>query len=237
RSQINRLSRQVELLEDSPFLEKANDLANSGDPNSLEEAVAQARRIGQGRALYSEAQSKIQAWIDRRQKLQDQPFLDRAQQLAARGDLAAAIDMAGRIRPGRVLYDEARSLIRNWEVQAQGEQGLQNARQAAQAGTADALQTAILLATQVPESSSLRWQATEAINEWSERILAIGMEQSASDLAGAIATLKKIPQGTRAFNEARSQIQIWQQSLNPEPAESPTPEPPESEPAEREPID
>jgi hypothetical protein len=237
RSQIGRLSRQVELLEDSPFLEKANDLANSGDPNSLEEAVAQARRIGQGRALYAEAQSKIQAWIDRRQKLQDQPFLDKAQQLAARGDLAGAIDMAGRIRPGRVLYDEARSLVRNWEVQAQGEQGLQNARQAAQAGTADALHTAILLASQVPESSSLRWQAVEAINEWSERILAIGMEQSASDLAGAIATLKKIPQGTRAFNEARSQIQIWQQSLNPEPAESPTPEPPESEPAEREPSD
>lgn len=234
RSQISRLSRQVELLEDSPFLERANDLANSGDPNSLEEAVAQARRIGQGRALYAEAQSKIQAWIDRRQKLQDQPFLDRAQQLAARGDLAGAIDMAGRIRPGRVLYEEARSLIRNWEVQAQGEQGLQNARLAAQGGTADALQTAILLASQVPESSSLRWQAVEAINEWSERILEIGMEQSASDLAGAIATLKKIPQGTRAFNEARSQIQIWQQSLNPEPAESPTPEPPESEPPERE---
>ncbi|MCU0546498.1 MAG: hypothetical protein MUE44_30755 [Oscillatoriaceae cyanobacterium Prado104] len=235
RSQIGRLSRQVELLEDSPFLERANDLANSGDPNSLEEAVAQARRIGQGRALYAEAQSKIQAWIDRRQKLQDQPFLDRAQQLAARGDLAGAIEMAGRIRPGRVLYEEARSLIRNWEVQTQGEQGLQNARLAAQGGTADALQTAILLASQVPESSSLRWQAVEAINEWSERILEIGMEQSSSDLAGAIATLKKIPQGTRAFNEARSQIQIWQQALNnTEPAESPTPEPPEGEPAERE---
>lgn len=235
RSAIGRLSRQVELLEDSPFLERANDLANSGDPNSLEEAVAQASRIGQGRALYAEAQSKIQAWIDRRQKLQDQPFLDRAQQLAAKGDLMGAIEMAGRIRPGRVLYEEARSLARNWEVQAQGEQGLLNARQAALPGTADALQTAILLASQVPESSSLRWQATEAINEWSERILEIGMEQSSSDLAGAIAILKKIPAGTRAFEEARSQIQIWQQSLNPEPAESPTPEPPETEPPERSP--
>ncbi|MGL5058837.1 MAG: hypothetical protein ACRC62_02555 [Microcoleus sp.] len=232
RSQIGRLSRQVELLEDSPFLERANDLANSGDPNSLEEAVAQARRIGQGRALYGEAQSKIQAWIDRRQKLQDQPFLDRAQQLAAKGDLAAAIEMVGRIRPGRILYEEARSLARNWEVQSQGEQGLQNARQAAVPGTADALQTAILLASQVPESSSLRWQATEAINEWSERILEIGMEQSSSDLAGAIATLKKIPAGTRAFDEARSQIQIWQQALNPEPAETTAPEPPETEPPE-----
>ena len=235
RSQISRLSRQIELLEDSPYLQRANDLANTGDPNSLEAAVAQASRISQGRALYGEAQGKIQAWIERRQRLQDQPFLERAQQLAARGNLAEAIEMARRIRSGRVLYDEARSNIRNWESQFQGEQGLQSARQAAQAGTADALQSAISLALQVPDSSSLRWQATEAIDEWSQRILAIGMEQSSSDVAGAIATLKKIPSGSRVFEQARSQIQVWEQSLNPAAAESPAPVPPETEPPNRSP--
>ena len=235
RSQISRLSRQIELLEDSPYLQRANDLANTGDPNSLEAAVAQASRIAQGRALYGEAQGKIQAWIERRQRLQDQPFLERAQQLAARGNLAEAIEMARRIRSGRVLYDEARSNIRNWESQFQGEQGLQSARQAARAGTADALQSAISLALQVPDSSSLRWQATEAIDEWSQRILAIGMEQSSSDVAGAIATLKKIPSGSRVFEQARSQIQVWEQSLNPAAAESPAPVPPETEPPNRSP--
>ena len=235
RTQINRLSRQIELLEDSPYLQRANDLANTGDPNSLEAAVAQASRISQGRALYGEAQGKIQAWIERRQRLQDQPFLERAQQLAARGNLAEAIEMARRIRSGRVLYEEARSNIRNWESQFQGEQGLQSARQAAQAGTADALQSAISLALQVPDSSSLRWQATEAIDEWSQRILAIGMEQSSSDVAGAIATLKKIPSGSRVFEQARSQIQVWEQSLNPAAAESPAPVPPETEPPNRSP--
>jgi soluble cytochrome b562 len=238
RAQINRLSRQIELQEDSPYLQKANELANTGDPSALEAAVAQASRIGQGRALYQEAQTKIQAWIERRQRLQDQPFLDKAQQLAASGNLPEAIEMARRIRPGRVLYQQARSSIRAWDVQGQSEQGLQNARQAAQPGTADALETAILLASQVPESSSLRWQATEAIDEWSQRILAIGLEQSSSDLAGAIAILKKIPSGTRSFEEARSQIQAWQQSLNAPAAESPAaespaPEPPETEPPNR----
>ncbi|MBE9187511.1 hypothetical protein IQ270_23405 [Microcoleus sp. LEGE 07076] len=233
RIQIARLSRQIELLEDSPYLQKANDLAIAGDPNSLEAAVAQASRISQGRALYGEAQTKIQAWIERRQRLQDQPFLERAQQLAARGNLAEAIEMARRIRSGRVLYEEARSNIRTWEAQFLGEQGLQNARQAARAGTADALQAAITLAIQVPESSSLRWQASEAIDEWSQRILALGVEQSSSDLAGAIATLKKIPPGSRAFDQARSQIKVWEESLNPPPAESesPVPEPPETEPS------
>lgn len=233
RSQISRLSRQIELLEDSPYLQRANDLANTGDPNSLEAAVAQASRIAQGRALYGEAQGKIQAWIERRQRLVDQPFLERAQQLAARGNLAEAIEMARRIRSGRVLYEEARSNIRNWESQFQGEQGLQSARQAARAGTADALQSAISLALQVPDSSSLSSQATEAIDEWSQRILAIGVEQSSSDVAGAIATLKKIPSGSRAFEQARSQIQVWEQSLNPPAAESPPPVPPETEPESR----
>ncbi|MEG5136671.1 MULTISPECIES: hypothetical protein [unclassified Microcoleus] len=230
RSQIGRLSRQIELLEDSPYLQRANDLASTGDPNSLEAAVAQASRIGQGRALYGEAQGKIQAWIERRQRLQDQPFLERAQQLAAGGNLAGAIDMARRIRSGRVLYEQARSNIRTWEAQFQGEQGLQNARQAAQSGTADALQTAISLASQVPQSSSLSSQASEAIDEWSQRILALGVEQSSSDLAGAIAILKKIPSGSRAFEQARSQIKVWEESLNPPPAESPAPDPPETEP-------
>jgi hypothetical protein len=244
RSQISRLSRQIELIEDSPYLQRANDLASTGDPNSLEAAVAQASRIGQGRALYREAQGKIQAWIERRQRLQDQPFLDRAQQLAARGNLTEAIEMARRIRSGRVLYEQARSNIRTWEAQFQGEQGLQNARQAAQSGTADALQTAISMASQVPQSSSLSSQASEAIEEWSQRILAIGVEQSSSDLAGAIATLKKIPSGSRAFEQARSQIQIWEQSLNPPAAESPAPaseppapapDPPETEPPSKSP--
>lgn len=238
RSQISRLSRQIELQEDSPFLQKANELANTGDPSALEAAVAQASRIGQGRVLYAEAQSKIQAWIERRQRLVDQPFLDRAQQLAASGNLAGAIEMARRIRPGRVLYEQARSSIRSWDVQSQSEQGLQNARQAAQAGTADALETAISLANQVPESSSLRWQATEAIEEWSQRILTLGLEQASSDLAGAIAILKKIPAGTRSFQEAQAQIQAWQQSLNapasePPAAEPEPPVPPETEPPSR----
>jgi hypothetical protein len=231
RSQISRFSRQIEQIEDSPFLQKANDLANTGDPNALEAAVDQARRIGQGRALYGEAQTKIQAWVERRQRLQDQPFFDKAQQLAASGNLAGAIDMARRIRPGRVLYEQARSSIRTWDVQSQSEQGLQSARLAAQAGTADALETAISLARQVPDSSSLRSQASQAIEEWSQRILAIGMEQSSSDLSGAIAILKKIPVGTRSFDEARSQIQVWQQSLNFPADESEPPIPPETEPS------
>jgi hypothetical protein len=139
--------------------------------------------------------------------------------------------MARRIRSGRVLYEQARSSIRTWDVQSQSEQGLQSARQVAEAGTAEALEMAISLARQVPDGSSLRSQATEAIEEWSQRILAIGMEQSSSDLAGAIAILKKIPAGTRSFQEARSQIQAWEQSLNPPAAEPEPPVPPETEPS------
>lgn len=223
QKQLGVWTRQVELIEDTPLLQQAEQLANAGDVKSLEVAIAQAKRIGQGRALYEQAQNKIQEWTRRSEQFQDQPLLDQARQLAGDGNLAAAVDLAERIAPGRALYEEARANIRKWQDRLQGEQSLQTARQAAQAGTADALETAIMLADRIPASSSLRGQAEEVINEWSQRILAIAFEQARSDLGTAIATLKKIPPGVRVYEEARSQIQTWQASLAPQPVAPPSP--------------
>lgn len=223
QKEIATWTRQVELMEDTPILERADQMATLGDANSLEAAIVEARKIGAGRALYQQAQDKIKTWGDQSQRFRDRPYLDQAQQLANDGNLLAAIAAASKIQPGRTLYDEARSNIRNWESQLQAKDGLQNARQAAEPGTADALETAILLANQVPESSGLRSEADEAINDWSQRIFAIAQEESASDLPGAIAILRKIPSGTRIYEEARSQIQVWQESLNSPPVESEPP--------------
>lgn len=230
QKEVERLTRQLELLEDQPILDKAEQLANVGSVDGLLAAIAQARQISQGRALYQEAQNKIQRWSARSQEMEDQPFLEQADQLAAGGNLAAAISAAEHIVPGRALYEEARSRIRNWQSQFEGEQSLQNARQAAQGGTADALETAILLASQVPESSVSRWEANEVINEWSQRIYAIGLAQATSDVAGAIATLRKIPPGTQVAQEAQGQIRAWQDSLNPVPVESEASEAKEDKP-------
>ena len=230
QKQISEWTRQIELMEDSPYLKQAEQLATAGDVKSLEVAIAQAGRIGRDRILYQQAQAKIQEWANRSQQLQDQPLLDQARQLANDGNLAAAVDAAGRIAPGRSLYEEARSQIRKWQDQLQAQQTLNNASQVALSGTADALETAIVLAGRVPSASSLRWQAEAAINDWSQRILAIGIDQAQSDLPGAIATLSKIPPGAKPYEEAQSQIRAWQRSLAPASGSSQPPE----EPVEKE---
>lgn len=230
QKQMNEWTRQVELMEDSPYLKQAEQLATAGDVKSLEVAISQAERIGRGRTLYQQAQAKIQEWVNRSQQLQDQPLLDQARQLASEGNLAAAVDAAGRIAPGRSLYEQARSQLRKWQEQLQAQQSLENAGQVALSGTPDALETAIALAGRIPSGSSLRWQAETAINDWSQRILAIGLDQAQSDVPGAIATLSKIPPQAKAYEEARSQIRAWQRSLAPAPASSQ----PSEEPVEKE---
>ncbi|HLO46800.1 MAG TPA: hypothetical protein VK211_00005, partial [Kamptonema sp.] len=219
KKEIESWTRQVELMEDTPILERAQQLATLGDANSLEAAIVEARKITSGRALYQQAQEQIKTWAEQTQRFRDRPYLEQAKQLANDGNLGAAIAAANKIQPGRTLYEEARSNIRNWESQLEAKDSLDNARQAAQPGTADALETAILLANQVPESSGLRSQAEEAIDNWSQQILAIGQSLSASDLRGAIAILRKIPSGTRVYEEARSQIQAWEESLYSPPVE------------------
>jgi hypothetical protein len=66
--------RQVEAMEDRPYLDRAVKLANQGDPASLQAAIAEASNVGFGRALYGEAQDKIGQWTARIQQLHLQTF-------------------------------------------------------------------------------------------------------------------------------------------------------------------
>jgi soluble cytochrome b562 len=66
--------RQVEAIEDRPYLDRAVKLASQGDPASLQAAIAEASNVGFGRALYREAQDKIGQWTARIQELHLQSF-------------------------------------------------------------------------------------------------------------------------------------------------------------------
>jgi hypothetical protein len=215
KKEIQRLSNQVELIEDTPILARADQLAIPGDTVSLEMAISEARKISSGRNLYQQAQDKIKIWTELSQRFRDQPYLDQAQQLANDGNFESAIAAASKIQPGRILYNQAQSNIRKWQSQLQAEESLQSARQAAQGGSVEALETAIMLANQVSESSALRSQANEAISDWSRQIFAIAQDQSGSDLPTAIEILRKIPPGTPLYEQARSQIKTWEEYLSP----------------------
>ncbi|MEA5521712.1 hypothetical protein [Limnoraphis robusta] len=231
--QMVRWNQKIEEIEDRPLLENADQLASFGDVKSLKEAISQAQQISQGRALYDEAQDRISEWAERSQRLEFQPILDRAVQIASDGDLAQAISVAEQIKPGIVLYPEAKMKVDGWKAELQDTKNVQDAENIAASGTVDSYVKAIQLASQVSPSSSWRGRADRLIGEWSQEILDIGLDQSVYDLPAAIATLKKIPYGTNAFNAAQPQIQTWEGWLNPpppqpEPQPEPEPEPPRS---------
>ncbi|MEO0870287.1 MAG: hypothetical protein AAFY17_18035, partial [Cyanobacteria bacterium J06642_11] len=87
QSRINRWQKQVEAIEDRPFLDEARRLATVGD---LTGAIAIASRISPERSLYDEAQNDLNSWRDQQQ---NQTRLQEASNIAQSGtanDLARA---------------------------------------------------------------------------------------------------------------------------------------------------
>ncbi|MBE9226100.1 chromosome segregation ATPase [Phormidium sp. LEGE 05292] len=221
KQQIAAWQAQIQTIEDRPKLQRAQQVASLGDNTSLAAAVNEASKIGRGRALYSEAQSKISQWTGQIQRMEDQPYLDQARQLANSGNFAAAINTAQQIKPGRSLSNQAQSAIQDWQAQVRTQQNWQQAQQLASAGTADSLVSAIQLLRGIPRSSAMRSEAETAMNQWSYQILSQAQDRANYDLPGAIEIAKSIPPGTSAYAEAKAQIEVWKNILNPPPPPSP----------------
>jgi len=213
------------------FLIPARELAQLGSPNSLRAAIAQAQRVPAGNPRWQEAQQEISQWTKEIQTIEDQPTLDQADQLAMAGDSASlnsAIRVAQRIQPGRALYPEVQHRVRDWaeQIQAekdrlqqqrqlaaadrQGEQLLQTGRNLASRGTPKALASAIRTVNQVSSFSSWRYEADQAMDEWSYQILEMARQRASQDRTGAIAIAQQVPRFSSAFTEAQYQIQDWQ---------------------------
>ena len=117
---LNRWQKEQES-EASSHLDRAQQIAGAGDVNSLRDAIAEAQLVFSGTSQYVRAQQLIADWSRRIEVVEDRPILDRATQLASKGDLAsleAAISEANNIYFGRALYREAQSKIDSWTSQA-----------------------------------------------------------------------------------------------------------------------
>jgi hypothetical protein len=228
RQEIGRWVAQIQTIQDRPFLDRAEQLAYSQDGTSLQSAIAEASQIRRGRALYPEARKRINEWTATIQRAQDQPYLDRARELASSGDLPAAIQTANQITGNRALAGEAQSAISNWQGQVDSRNNWGKAREIALRGTPDALSEAIRLANKVSDSSALRNDVNPAIDQWSQQLLDIARSQSESDVEKAIQTARLIPRSTAAYTEARQQIRTWRESLTPAPQPTEQPQTQES---------
>lgn len=228
--EISKWVAQVQTIQDRPYLDRADQIALYEDVNSLHAAIAEASQIHRGRALYREAQQKVATWTDKVQRIEDQPYLDQAKELAQSGNLPAAVATAQRIARGRALSSQAQAAIDDWQGQLSARENWQRAREVAVAGTPEALAQAIRLANRVPESSLLRNDVNVAMDQWSQQVLDIARSQGESDINRGIETAKLVPRGTAAYSAAREQIQTWRDSLKPPEPPQPEPQQPEQQP-------
>lgn len=104
--------------EDQARFQQARELASAGTVEGLRSAIAEAQQILYGTGSYDQAQEAIARWRNDIDRIQDQPYLDRAAQLADAGDWDAAIQEARNVSWSSELYEEARDRINEWEDQA-----------------------------------------------------------------------------------------------------------------------
>ncbi len=158
QQKINTWTQQIQRIQDQPYLDQARTLADSGN---LTDAIAVAKQIQSGRALYDQAQNDIRSWQN---QVQGQQNLREAYRLANGGSpdaLASAISVAQRIPTASAARSEADSLIDQWSWQI-----LETAK--SQAGVD--LLGAIATAQKVPPRTEAYAEAQLQIAGWKKQI-------------------------------------------------------------------
>ena len=144
----------IERVEDSPILEEAESFANI---NNYPAAIDAAKKIKSGRALYPDAQSRINRW---QQEIDGQRYISQANSIARTDTpeaLAQAIKIARQASPDSSVHSQVVRDINDWAARI-----LSIARQASD----DSLEEAIAIAKQVPSGTTSFSTARDEIKIW-----------------------------------------------------------------------
>ena len=155
---ISQWRSKIQVIEDQPFLDRAVVLATNNDYAA---AIDTAQQIRPGRALYREAQTRINSW---RQEIQAIQYLREANALANRRTpeaLAQAIRVAKRVSSTTNPYSQVIQNINRWSSQI-----LSIARTRA----AYSLEEGIAIAKLVPSGTGAYQQAQSQIARWQEKL-------------------------------------------------------------------
>ncbi|NJO40888.1 MAG: chromosome segregation ATPase [Cyanobacteria bacterium CRU_2_1] len=208
-------------IQDVQRLNTAQRLAQGGAVGDLRAAIAEAQMVPVSNPRGDQAQDSIDQWITSIETMEDRPYLDRAEQLASRGDMASlrsAISEAERIGSGRALYGDASQRIREWTAQIQRIEDqpiLTQARLLADYGN---LSDAINIAAQIDSGRALYDEAQGDIQAWTDQLqrqqdqpyLTLARQlASQGDISRAIATASQIRPGRVLYDEAQTDIQAW----------------------------
>lgn len=211
---INEWRNQIQVNQDQPYYQAAEQAASSGTPAALLQGIAQMQQIRPGRALFNQGQQKIQQWTGQLQRMEDAPILESAEQQARSGNTTAAIALARKIGAGRALYGQAQERIGAWSGDSQAGQQLAAAQQLASQGTPEALLGAIDAADKIPQGSGSYKSARTSIDKWSSSMLQQAQAIANQDLGRALNIARVIPPGAAAYNSAQKAIQQWENSAS-----------------------
>jgi hypothetical protein len=148
----------IQRVEDRPILDEAESFANI---NNYPAAIETAKRIPSGRALSSEAKTKIAFW---QQEIDGQRYFREATDLASQGTpetLARAIRIARQASGNSSVRSQVVLEINDW-----ADQILAIARQASDSS----LERAIAIAQQVPSGTTSYTPAQKEIKIWQIRL-------------------------------------------------------------------
>lgn len=208
-------------IEDVANLQKARELAKGGTVGDLIAAIAQAEVISDNNPRGAEANGEVQRWRSKVEAIEDRPYLNRANELAAMADvgsLQAAINEASQISRGRTLYRESRRKISAWRAaieRIEDQPILNEARSLASNGN---LPAAIGTARQIKLGRSLSGEAQAAINDWQGQIDArqnwrearqVALQGTPDSLAIAIRIANRVPSSSPLRFDVNQAISNW----------------------------
>lgn len=223
--QLPDVGNVKEQARDLALLANAQSQMWKDSPASMEEAIAQAQRIGRDCPLFAKAQRLIAQW---QLEIEAVSQLEKARALAQGGsmaDLAAAIAQASQISPSNPRWRQVNQEVSGWTKQVQSSEDrpiLDQAVALATSGDVSALQAAITVARNIGPGRALAGEAQAKIADWTGQIQRYEDQPTmdraralagVGDLNGAIATAQSIGSGRSLSAEAQANIRTWQKQI------------------------
>jgi uncharacterized protein (UPF0548 family) len=243
-------------LKDIIQVQYASMAAGLGQHSTLKLAIAQAKQVPADHPRRIQAQTLIAYWVQEVERIEDEPFMVRAKEIAKSGkipDLKAAIVQARNIQLGRTLRGQAQDWIATWRDQIEVIEDQPILAQAQAFGRQGKLNSAIDAATKIKEGRALYAEAQSAIWGWRAeqiRIAQIAADQpilsrarslaASGSLSTAIDVASQIGYGRALYYEAQGSISVWEEQLHPyvpPVVEEPNDLPPSDDTASEPPID
>jgi hypothetical protein len=215
---------QIEI-QDLAALQRARSFASTGVVTDLKAAITEAQQIPATNPRGKEAAQVVSEWRNQIETIEDTPYLNAADTLAATATPTAmqnAIAKLSFIRPGRALYPQAQEKIKQWTADLQRAEDGPILEQADSFANSGDLNAAVATASQIRSGRALSAQAKEKIGDWQAQLQATANIAAAQRLAntgtpeallGAIQAAARVPKSSPLRAQARSAMDNWSSQM------------------------